>query len=232
MPLRKGNPQIIDGLSTLPRYHDKYNQARRRAAVGEVISMICLGWIAAIVVHALFGTTSVWAQAVSADAVKAVQEETDKFAQAYGAGTPSQRPGAYDVANPALLGRNSLSDLMEQFDDRATFAGTLQPFWLRGKREIGDLWARYFARYPDRRLIFRQRDIQVFANAAVETGYAEMYMGSSPTTSVVTFMRYSMTRVQHDGRWLIVSMFVDRLPSEQPPSGTMPPWSNTPATQP
>ena len=194
--------------------------------------MIRFGWMAATVVLALFGTTSTWAQAVSADAVKAVQEETDRFAQAYGAGRPSQTPGAYELANPASLARNSLSDLMEQFDDRATFAGTLQPFWLRGKTEIGDLWARYFARYPDRRMIFRQRDIQVFGNAAVETGYAEMYMGSSPTTSVVTFMRYSMTRVQRNGRWVIVSMIVDRLPSDQPPSGTMPPWSNTPAFQP
>jgi ketosteroid isomerase-like protein len=194
--------------------------------------MIRLGLIAATVFVSLFGTTSTWAQAVSSDAVKAVQEETDRFALAYGAGTPSQRPGAYELANPNTLARNSLSELMEQFDDRATYAGTLQPFWLRGKAEIGDLWARYFARYSDRRMIFRQRDIQVHGNAAVETGYAEMYMGSSPTTSVVTFMRYSMTRVQRNGRWVIVSMIVDRLPSDQPPSGTMPPWSNSPAPQP
>lgn len=194
--------------------------------------MIRLWSTPAMVVLALFWATQAWAQAGSADAVKAVQDETEKFAQAYGAGTPSQKLGAYEVANPASLARNSLSELMEQFDDRATFAGTLQPFWLRGKAEIGDLWARYFARYSDRRIIFRQRDIQVFGNAAVETGYAEMYMGASPMTSVVTFMRYSMTRVQRNGRWLIVSMMVDRLPSDQPPSGTMPPWSNTPAPQP
>jgi hypothetical protein len=191
--------------------------------------MVRFALMAVTVFLALFETTSTWAQAVGADAVKAVQEETDRFAQAYGSGNPSKGSGASELANPAALARNSLADLMEQFDDRATYAGTLQPFWLRGKTEIGDLWARYFARYPDRRMIFRQRDIQVFGNSAVETGYAEMYMGSSPTTSVVTFMRYSMTRVQRNGRWVIVSMIVDRLPSDQPPSGTMPPWSNTPA---
>jgi hypothetical protein len=207
-------------------------EACRKALVEGEISMIRFGWMPAIVVLALFGTTPAWAQAASAEAVKAVQEETDRFAQAYGAGTPSTRGGAYEVANPASLARNSLSGLMEQFDDRATFAGTLQPFWLRGKTEIGDLWARYFARYSDRRLIFRQRDIQVFGNAAVETGYAEMYMGTSPTTSIVTFMRFSMTRVERNGRWVIVSMIVDRLPSDQPPPGSMPPWSNTPAPQP
>ena len=190
-----------------------------------------LGW-AAIVVVTLFGTTAAWGQGDSGDAVKAVQEESEKFAQAYGAGTPSKRAGAYELANPASLALNSLSGLMEQFDDRATFAGTLQPFWLRGKTEIGDLWARYFARYPDRRLIFRQRDIQVFGDAAVETGYAEMYMGASPTTSVVTFMRYSITRVQRNAHWVIVNMMVDRLPSDQPPPGAMPPWSNTPSLQP
>jgi hypothetical protein len=183
-------------------------------------------WMAAIVVVGLFGTTAAWSQ--GGDAVKAVQEESEKFARAYGAGSPPQKGGQYELANPASLAINSLADLMEQFDDHATFAGTLQPFWLRGKTEIGDLWARYFARYPDRRLIFRQRDIQVFANTAVETGYAEMYMGASPTTSVVTFMRYSVTRVQRNGRWVIVSMIVDRLPSDQPTPGSMPPWSNTP----
>jgi len=171
-----------------------------------------------------------WAQAV--DAVKAVQEQTDRFSQAYGAGAPSQGGGAYDVANPSSLAKNDLASLLEQFDDRATFAGTLQPFWLRGKTEISDLWARYFARYPDRRLIFRQRDIQVFGNAAVETGYAEMYTGTSPTNSFVTFMRFSITRVERNGQWLIVSMMVDRLPSDQPPPGSMPPWSNTPAPKP
>ena len=204
--------------------------ATRRVADGGKESSICR--FEAIVIVTLFGTTAAWGQGVSGDAVKAVQEESENFAKAYGAGTPSQRAGAYEFANPASLALNSLSGLMEQFDDRATFAGTLQPFWLRGKTEIGDLWARYFARYPDRRLIFRQRDIQVFGDAAVETGYAEMFMGASPTTSVVTFMRYSITRVQRNAHWVIVNMMVDRLPSDQPPPGAMPPWSNTPSLQP
>jgi hypothetical protein len=78
-------------------------------------------------------------------------------------------------------------------------------------------------------MIFRQQDVQLFGNAAVETGYAEMYMGASPTNTVVTFMRYSITRVQRDGRWLIVNMIVDRLPADQPAPGTMPAWANAPS---
>jgi hypothetical protein len=188
-----------------------------------------LTWRIVILVYTALPLPSAWAQATGADAVKAVQEATDDFLRAYGAWAAPQTPIAAEVANPSALARNSLSELMAEFDDRATYAGTLQPFWLRGKAAINDLWARYFARYPDRRMIFRQQDVQLFGNAAVETGYAEMYMGASPTNTVVTFMRYSITRVQRDGRWLIVNMIVDRLPADQPAPGTMPAWANAPS---
>lgn len=133
------------------------------------------------------------------------------------------------AANPAEQSANDLAGLVDQYHERASFAGTLQPFWLHGKPAIRDLWSRYFARYPDRRLVFRDRDIQVIGTTAVESGYAEMYMGASPTTSVVTFMRYSFVRSLVNGKCLIVSQMVDRLPSDQPMPGTMPPWANTPA---
>ena len=150
---------------------------------------------------------------------------TEAFARAYGSGAAA-RPVRGAVADPAASAGNSLADLIEMFDEDATYAGTLQPFWLRGRSEIADLWSRYFARYSDRRMIFRQQDVRVFGNMAMETGYAEMYMGTSAATSVTTFLRYSFTRVQRDGRWLIVSMIVDRLPAEQPPPGVMPGWAN------
>lgn len=159
-------------------------------------------------------------------AIRAVIEATDQFARAYGGGGTPPNPVPGNTALPAALATNDLAALVEQFDENASYAGTLQPFWLRGRAQIQDLWSRYFARYPDRRMIFRDRDAQVFGNLSVETGYAEMYMGASPTTSVVTPLRYSITRTLRDGRWIIVNMMVDRLPSEQPPPGTMPGWAN------
>lgn len=162
----------------------------------------------------------------AAQAARSVLDATDRFATAYGAGVPARTAVAGAVASPAVSGANDLVALMDQFDEDATYAGTLQPFWLRGKAQINDLWSRYFARYPDRRMIFRDRDAKVFGTASVETGFAEMYMGATPATSVPTFLRYSITRTLRDGRWIIVSMIVDRIPSDQPPPGTMPPWAN------
>jgi hypothetical protein len=153
---------------------------------------------------------------------------TDAFARAYGAGAAPRTELRGAAALPQTQASNDLAAVVDQFDDNATYAGTLQPFWLRGKAEIQDLWSRYFARYPDRRLIFRDRQAHVYGNTSVETGYAEMYMGASATTSVPTFMRYAITRTLRDGRWLIVNMIVDKLPAEQPATGTMPPWANTP----
>lgn len=172
------------------------------------------------------GASAQTADQAAAQAVRSVLDATDRFATSYGAGAPARASVAGAVANPALTGSNDLGALMDQFDDDATYAGTLQPFWLRGKAQINDLWSRYFARYPDRRMIFRDRDAKVFGTASVETGFAEMYMGATPATSVPTFLRYSITRTLRDGRWIIVSMIVDRIPADQPPPGTMPPWAN------
>ena len=172
------------------------------------------------------GALAQTADPAAAQAVRSVLDATDRFATAYGAGAPARAPVAGAAANPALSGSNDLIALMGQFDDDATYAGTLQPFWLRGKAQINDLWSRYFARYPDRRMIFRDRDAKVFGTASVETGFAEMYMGATPASSVPTFLRYSITRMLRDERWIIVSMIVDRIPTDQPPPGTMPPWAN------
>jgi ketosteroid isomerase-like protein len=101
------------------------------------------------------------------------------------------------------------------FDDRASFAGTLQPFWLRGQDAIRDLWERYFAAFPSRRLIFRDPVIEEYgdpAHTAVETGYLEMYMTDAAGRTIATFIRYSITRVNLEGEWLIANMYVGRLP--------------------
>ena len=185
-------------------------------------------WLAAALsIVAMAGSAR--GQAAPATDAQAVLAATDQFARAYAGGAASSRRMVGASADPAGEGTNDLAALVDQFDDDATYAGTLQPFWLRGKPQIRDLWSRYFARYPDRRMIFRDRQAQVFGNAAVETGFAEMYMGASPATSLPTFLRYSITRTLRDGHWLIASMIVDKLPAEQPPAGTMPAWANTPS---
>lgn len=191
-----------------------------------------LGALAALSIAASGLATPAQAQPADREGAKAVLDATDRFAQAYAGGSAPRAQVSGATANPALAGANNLAALVEQFDDNATYAGTLQPFWLRGKSQIQDLWSRYFARYPDRRMIFRDRDAQVFGTFAVETGYAEMYMGASPATSVPTFLRYSISRTLRNGQWMIVSMIVDRVPSDQPAPGTMPPWANTPPPAP
>lgn len=187
--------------------------------------------LVALGVSILLGMVSALAQTSESE----VRAAAEAFARAYGAGAPARSDirglNQAPVADPAQseTATNDHSALLEQYHDRANFAGTLQPFWIRGKRDIGDLWARYYARYPDRRWKGRDQDIQVFNNnVAVETGYAEMHMGGDPTNSVVTFMRYSRTWVREANAWKIVNMMVDRLPAEQPPAGAFPPWANTP----
>ncbi|NNG03236.1 MAG: SnoaL-like domain-containing protein [Inquilinus sp.] len=101
--------------------------------------------------------------------------------------------------------------IVAAYHDDATFAGTLQPFWLEGKGEILDLWTRYFNAWPRRQLKFRQPIVRLYGSTAVETGYMEMYMGDA-NRNVTTFIRYSITRVNEGGRWLIVNMNVSSLP--------------------
>ena len=174
------------------------------------------------------GSTTAWAQAPSLESVRAA---SDAFMRAYGEGNPNTSsftgPNA-NLANPSVPGSNDLSALIDQFDERANFSGTLEPFWLRGKAQISDLWARYFARYPDRRLTFTETDIQIYGNVSIETGYAKMKMGTDPTNSITTYMRYSITRVWQNNIGRIVNMMVDRMPSEPLPPGALPPWANTP----
>ncbi len=131
---------------------------------------------------AALGAMSAHAQTDAQKSAAAVLAATDQFAREYGSGRAPATQMQAATANPAVEGTNDLSALVNQFDDNATYAGTLQPFWLRGKAQIQDLWSRYFARYPDLRLIFRDRAAQVFGDASVESGFAEMYMGASPTT--------------------------------------------------
>ncbi|MFQ6548774.1 YybH family protein [Aestuariibius sp. 2305UL40-4] len=119
----------------------------------------------------------------------------------------------------------------------ATFAGTLQPFWLEGGDAIQDLWARYFAAWDRVNIIFRQPTVQFYDTAvqeegqepmvAVETGYLEMFMVEDDETDdqgrtiregrvVITNIRYSITRVfTRENGWQIASMNVARLPGTE-----------------
>lgn len=116
---------------------------------------------------------------------------------------------AYEAGN--------LDDLMAQHHPDATYAGTLQPFWLYGA-EVRDLWSRYFGGTQRRLIRFRDVETRFYAdNLAVETGYMEMYMDRPPSPELIsTFIRYSTTRVRQNGNWLIVNMNVARLPGERP----------------
>jgi hypothetical protein len=64
-----------------------------------------LTWRIVILVYTALPLPSAWAQATGADAVKAVQEATDDFLRAYGAGAAPQTPIAAEVANPSALGK-------------------------------------------------------------------------------------------------------------------------------
>jgi uncharacterized protein (TIGR02246 family) len=107
-----------------------------------------------------------------------------------------------------------LDGIVGAYHEEATFAGTLQPFWLEGVEEIRDMWGRYFNAWPERRLIFRQPVVRFYNDAAsVETGYIEMHMGGDEKKTVSTYIRYSITRAKTDEGWKIVNMHVSRLPS-------------------
>lgn len=102
--------------------------------------------------------------------------------------------------------------IVAAYDDDATFAGTLQPFWLEGREAIADLWQRYFAAWPERNLIFRQPAVRFYGDASVETGYMEMYMSRPEAGTIATYIRYSITRIKTDAGWRIVNMHVTKLP--------------------
>lgn len=107
----------------------------------------------------------------------------------------------------------NVDGIVAAYDDYATFAGTLQPFWLEGKSEVEDLWGRFFGAWSQRKLVFRQPTVCFYGDTAIETGHMEMYMGDPPDKPMVTtFIRYSIARIKRDGGWKIVNMHVSRLP--------------------
>ena len=109
--------------------------------------------------------------------------------------------------------KGSVDALMRNYDKDATFSGTLQPFWLKGEREIRDLWTRYFAAWSKRRLVFRETEVRFYGGGvSVETGYMEMYMANEGKPPVATFIRYSITRYKSKEGWKIANMNVARLP--------------------
>jgi ketosteroid isomerase-like protein len=113
--------------------------------------------------------------------------------------------------------QSNVDVVMSFYDKDATFAGTLQPFWLEGADAIRDLWTRYFAAYPRHVWIPRQPRVAFFGlngETAVETGYLEMYMQPDGGSMIPTYIRYSMTRIQTPAGWKIVNMNVARLPAQ------------------
>ena len=100
-----------------------------------------------------------------------------------------------------------------QYTDDATFAGTLQPYWLEGRPEIEDLWMRFFTAWPNRNIEFRHRRLCTYTDSAVETGFIEMYMGAEGKDTVITYIRYSRTWVKSaPSTWQIANMNVGRMP--------------------
>ena len=104
-------------------------------------------------------------------------------------------------------------DVAAQYAEDATFAGTLQPFWLEGRAEVEDLWRRFFTAWPTRNIEFRHRRLCTYTDSAVETGFIEMYMGADGKDTVITYIRYSRTWVKFTGGvWQIANMNVGRMP--------------------
>ena len=111
-----------------------------------------------------------------------------------------------------------VSDL---FDEQATFAGTLQPQWLVGKAAIDTLWETYFASWDKTELIFRGPINCFFGDTAVERGFILMNMvdveenplpgEAAIEIPVVTFIRYSITRIRTAEGWKIFNMNVSAL---------------------
>ena len=155
----------------------------------EILKTARIGALALCIGLGLGGQPG-WAQQVSEERA-AIDRARQSFVDDYAAGRVDAIVAAYH--------------------DDATFAGTLQPFWLEGREAIADLWTRYFGAWPRRQLKFRQPTVRFYGDAAVETGYMEMYMGDD-SRNVTTFIRYSITRVNQDGRWLIANMNVSSLP--------------------
>lgn len=115
--------------------------------------------------------------------------------------------------NTQAEGETPWVDVGSQYTDDATFAGTLQPFWLEGKAEVQDLWRRFFTAWPIRNIEFRHRRLCIYNGSAVETGFIEMYMGAKGKDTVITNIRFSRTWIKSkQGEWQIANMNVSRLP--------------------
>lgn len=103
--------------------------------------------------------------------------------------------------------------ITDKFAADAHFAGTEHPFWMEGKEAIEDNWRNFFQAFPKRQLIFRPLSIRAYGITVVETGYLQMLMWDPTGRLIRVPARYSITRVQIDGRWLIVNLHVARLSS-------------------
>lgn len=135
---------------------------------------------------------------------------------------PATDEGQINAANQVFVdlynttqkeGEEPWTGVAAQYTEDATFAGTLQPFWLEGNAEVEDLWRRFFTAWPVRNIEFRHRRVCTYTDSAVETGFIEMYMGANGKDTVITYIRYSRTWVKFTGStWQIANMNVSRLP--------------------
>lgn len=112
-----------------------------------------------------------------------------------------------------LYASGSTDQLLEIMDDDVYYAGTLQPEWFKGKEALRAEKNRFFGRFPTHRLTFREPQVRVFGEIAIDTGFVGMYMQAARGSPVVTSLRYSMVWVRRPSGWKLANMTADRIPS-------------------
>ncbi len=114
----------------------------------------------------------------------------------------------------AYHNKNATS-LANLFHERASFAGLLHPFWIEGQDAIQTAWSDFFNVTDVVKIVFHQPCVRFYGNpgTSVETGFLRMFMEvtESPTRKMRDNARYSITRVESDGKWQILNMQVSEL---------------------
>jgi uncharacterized protein (TIGR02246 family) len=118
--------------------------------------------------------------------------------------------------------RQDAKALSELFAEDGAFTGTISAVWIQGREAIRANWERLFQAFPKSRIVFRDPLIRLYnvpprgaavdTTVVVETGFFDMFMEDPKGQVQHTPGKYSATRVQKDGMWMLVNFHSAGLP--------------------
>jgi uncharacterized protein (TIGR02246 family) len=104
----------------------------------------------------------------------------------------------------AAFSKGDLDALMRLYDDDALLWGTSSSSIRKGAKAIRQYYAQLFKAFPGTRVALRDTSPRLYGDAGVNSGSYTMRRVLGDGKVRVTAVRFTMTYVRREGRWLIV----------------------------